>query len=278
MKSKICLFLILVSGFLYGQEVKVMTYNIKYDNLNDTVNNWNDRKEALVDLIKHYEASFIGTQEVLYGQLNYIDSCLTNFTYIGVGRDDGKEKGEYAPVHYDSTRFNVLEQKTFWLSKTPDKVSIGWDAAMERICTYGLFEERETGKQLYVFNTHFDHIGRAAREKSAALIVKKINEINVGNLPVVLMGDFNLTPDEAPIRFLKSKLSDGQEIAQKTFYGPTGTFNGFNPQMKLDRRIDYIFVQKFKVKSYLHIDDRMENNKHISDHLAVLISIIKEEN
>lgn len=260
------------------QGMKIMTYNIKYDNVNDTINNWNDRRAALVELIKHYEASFIGTQEVLHRQLTYIDSSLTDFAYIGVGRDDGKQKGEYSPIHYDSTRFRVLINKTFWLSETPDKISVGWDAAMERVCTYGLFEEKATGKKLYVFNTHFDHIGKVAREKSAALIFQKIEEVNKENLPVVLMGDLNLTPDQVPIQFLQRKLSDGQSITQKAFYGPTGTFNGFNPQMKLDRRIDYIFVKDFKVKSYIHIDDRMENNKHISDHLPVLTTLYFQNN
>jgi len=105
----------LFSIFVHAQNLKVMTYNIKYDNVNDTINNWNDRKETLVELIDHYGASFVGTQEVLQRQLAYIDSSLTGFSYIGVGRDDGKEKGEYSPIHYDSIRFKVLENNTFWL-------------------------------------------------------------------------------------------------------------------------------------------------------------------
>lgn len=260
---------------IHGQDIKLMTYNIKYDKVDDSLNNWNDRKEALVQLIKHYEASFIGTQEVLHRQLMYIDSCLTDFSYIGVGRDDGKQKGEYSPILYDITRFKVLKHNTFWLSETPEKISVGWDASMERICTYGLFEEKTTGKKLLVFNTHFDHRGKLAREKSSELIVQKINEINTANLPVVLMGDLNLTPDTAPIQFLQSQLSDGQASSKKTFYGPSGTFNGFDQERVLDNRIDYIFVNGFEVDSYSHIDDRMENNKHISDHLPVLISVTK---
>jgi len=144
---------------------------------------------------------------------------------------------------------------------------------MERICTYGLFEEKATGKKLYVFNTHFDHIGKVAREKSVELITRKIEAINTDNHPVVLMGDLNLTPDTEAIRFIQSKLSDGKAISQKTFYGPTGTFNGFNQHMKLNRRIDYIFLKGFGVKYYVHIDDRMENNKFISDHLPVLTTL-----
>lgn len=268
------LFLILFQlSQIQGQDIKLMTYNIKYDKVDDSINNWNDRKEALVELIKHYEASFIGTQEVLHRQLMYIDNSLTGFSYIGVGRDDGKEKGEYSPILYDAKRFKVLKHNTFWLSETPKKISVGWDASMERICTYGLFEEKTTGKKLLIFNTHFDHRGKMAREKSSELIVQKINEINTDNLPVVLMGDLNLTPDTVPIQFLQSKLSDGQTNSKKPFYGPTGTFNGFDQERVLDNRIDYIFVNGFEVESYSHIDDRMENNKHISDHLPVLISV-----
>lgn len=257
----------------FSQDISVMTYNIKWDNTNDTVNNWNDRKEAMVDLLKHYQPNIIGMQEVVNGQLNYLVTNLPNFSSIGVGREDGKEKGEYSPILYDTKLLKVVKSSTFWLSDTPDKISVGWDAALERICTYALFEDLKTKKQFWVFNTHFDHIGVMAREKSAELIVSKMKDINVDNLPVLLMGDLNLTPDETPILYLKDALTDGQSITEKTFYGPTGTFNGFDQDRVLTNRIDYIFVDSFKVLEYMHIDDRMENNKHISDHLPVLATI-----
>jgi len=256
-----------------SQEMKLMTYNIKYDNKKDTVNNWNDRKTDMVELIKHYGAGFVGMQEVLFDQLNYLDDALDNFEYVGVGRDDGERQGEFSPILYNTDKYKVLESSTFWLSDTPEKVSVGWDAAMERICTYGLFEEKGTKLKFLVFNTHFDHIGKTARKKSAALIVSKIQEINSENIPVVLMGDLNLTPDSAPIKYLQNEMVDGQGASITPFYGPTGTFNGFNQNQILDRRIDYIFVKGFEVSGYVHIDDRMENNKHISDHLPVLITV-----
>jgi endonuclease/exonuclease/phosphatase family metal-dependent hydrolase len=273
---KLTIILALFIGFtnVQGQDISVLTYNIKWDNTNDTVNNWNDRKEAMVSLLKHYQPGIIGMQEVVHGQLNYLVANLPNFASVGVGREDGKEKGEYSPILYDTELLKSLESSTFWLSDTPDKISVAWDAALERICTYALFEDLTTKKQFWVFNTHFDHIGVLAREKSAALIVSKIKELNTENLPVVLMGDLNLKPDENPIQFLKKELVDGQSITQKTFYGPTGTFNGFEHDRKLTDRIDYIFVQNFAVESYIHIDDRMENNKHISDHLPVFAKLI----
>ncbi|MGB7394962.1 MAG: endonuclease/exonuclease/phosphatase family protein [Pricia sp.] len=272
-KSFFSLYLFVGMSVSYGQEIKMMTYNIKYDNVNDTVNNWNDRRESLVELIEHYGPSFIGIQEALRHQVVYIDSILTHFSYIGIGREDGKLKGEYSEIHYDSTKYKVLENHTFWLSETPDKPSVGWDAALERICTSGLFENRASGKKLWVFNTHFDHKGDAARAESAKLIIEKIKEVNTENLPVVLMGDLNLTPDQQPIQRIQNYMEDGKKITKTPFYGPTGTFNGFDRNLVLDRRIDYIFVKGLDVRSYMHIDDRMQNNKHISDHLPVLITL-----
>ena len=266
------LILFLLAVFAFGQTTKLMSYNIKYDNKGDTINNWNDRKESMVKLLKHYDASFIGMQEVLYNQLEYLDASLPNYKYIGVGRDDGKKKGEFAPILYDSKNYKLLKSETFWLSDTPEKVSKGWDASLERICTYGLFEDLKTKEKIYIFNTHFDHRGVKAREESVKLILRKIKEINSEKLALVLMGDLNLTPDKEPIKMLKKNLDEGQEITQKPFYGPAGSFSGFDDR-PLVNKIDYLFVKNLKVENYIHIDDRMDNNKHISDHLPVLATV-----
>ena len=268
------LFVILSMG--YGQEVKVLTYNIKYDNVNDTVNNWNDRKAGMVQLLEHYQPGIIGMQEVLDNQFVYLKENLPKYSAIGVGREDGKKKGEYSPILFDTTKYRLIQGETFWLSETPDKISVGWDAALERICTYALFEDVRTQKQFWVFNTHFDHRGDLAREKSVELLVSKIKEVNADGKPVVLMGDLNLTPDQKPIQYLQNELTDAQSVSAQVFYGPTGTFNGFEPTKILGDRIDYIFVSGFEVARYVHIDDRMENNKHISDHLPVLAELHKD--
>lgn len=258
---------------VHAQNATVMSYNIKYDNTRDTINNWNDRKETMVDLIKHYEPGIVGMQEVLHGQLSYLTEHLPGFKSIGVGREDGKQKGEYSPILYNSSHYKIMKSETFWLSDTPNKISVGWDAALERICTYALFQDLKTKQQFWVFNTHFDHIGTVAREKSAKLIVSKIKASNTQQLPVVLMGDLNLKPEETPIQYLKNALTDGQMTTNQPFYGPTGTFNGFKQDKILTDRIDYIFVLGTSVERYIHIDDRMENNKHISDHLPVLAEL-----
>ena len=270
MKNFLIITFLLVCPFLVAQEFRAMSYNIKYDNVNDTINNWNDRKEAMVKLLNHYAPSFVGMQEVLHNQLTFLDEQLPSHTYIGVGRDDGKQKGEYAPIFYNTTEFDVLTSDTFWLSTTPEVISVGWDASMERICTFGLFEHKATKQKVWVYNTHFDHIGEEARAKSAELIAKKIKENTKENLPIVLMGDLNLPPKSAPIQFLQQQFSDGQTSTENSFYGPTGTFSGFDHSKVLDMRIDYIFTDLLEVEDYIHIDDRMENNKHISDHLPVL--------
>lgn len=260
----------------FSQEFNVMSYNIKYDNVSDTVNNWNDRKTAMVALLKKHNPEFIGMQEVLHRQLMYLDNALENYTYIGVGRDDGKKKGEYSPILYNPNTFKLLQSNTFWLSKTPDKISVGWDASMERICTYGLFEDTASKLKIWVFNTHFDHIGIEARKNSATLILEKIAALNTADFPVVLMGDFNLTPIEKPIRLLQNKLNDALEISQTPLEGPKGTFNGFNVNAPMEKRIDYIFTKRFATNKYQHIDERLPNGKHISDHLPVTTILIRQ--
>ncbi|WP_072763647.1 endonuclease/exonuclease/phosphatase family protein [Arenibacter nanhaiticus] len=269
----IVLVLFLLPSSVFSQTTNIISYNIKYDNEGDALNNWNDRKTSLVKLVQHYETDILGIQEGLHRQVDYLDSVLRNYDYVGVGRDDGKTKGEYTAIFYRKDKFKVVQSETFWLSDTPEKVSVGWDASMERICTYALLEDVVAKKQFWVFNTHFDHRGTLARANSAQLIHKKITEINTANLPVVLMGDLNLSPEEAPIQYLKKHLTDAQEFSEKPFYGPVGTFNGFDLNKIADQRIDYIFVQNLQVLSYVHIDDKLDNNKHISDHYPVFITI-----
>ena len=226
----------------YSQSPTIMTYNIKYDNVNDTVNNWNDRKSSMVELNVTEDPDVVGMQEVLHNQLNYLNEELSGYDYVGVGREDGKQKGEYSPILYQKEKYELLKSNTFWLSKTPDQISVGWDAALERICTYALFKEKSTDKEFYVFNTHFDHRGDKARKKSVKLILKKIDEINTQNLPVVLMGDLNLSPEKKSIQYLSKKMTDGLEVAKSKNEGPSGTFNGFNLQDPITQRIDYIFT------------------------------------
>lgn len=262
-----------ISSNIYSQPHSIISYNIRYDNNWDIENSWKIRRNKISQILVQYSPSIIGIQEGLLNQVQYIDSSLIDYDYVGVGRDDGKKKGEFCAIYFDTTRYVLLKNSTFWLSETPDTISVGWDAALERICTYGLFKDRITKEEFWVFNTHFDHIGVVAREKSSELILKRINKINRQTLPVILMGDFNSIPNSSPVKEIKTELSDALQISLEKLQGPRGTFNGFNEDLPIEKRIDYIFTNDLKVLSYTHINDRLNNNRHISDHLPVMIKI-----
>lgn len=264
----ICSFLVSSQG-----QTSVMTYNIRYDNPNDGDNWWEKRKTEVAQLIQFYQPDFLGIQEGLVHQVKFLDTQLPSHAYIGVGRDDGKEKGEYAALYYDTTKFELIQSKTFWLSPTPDKVSVGWDAALERVVTYGAFKHKKTAEALFVFNAHFDHKGKVARAESAKLIVEKIKALGLSQKKLIVMGDLNCLPTEEPIQAFLSLLDDSAQIAQKPFYGPIGTYNGFDPNRILERRIDYVLTKNVVVTTYRHIDDRRQNGLCVSDHLPVLVKI-----
>ena len=244
-----------ISSNIYSQPHSIISYNIRYDNNWDIENSWKIRRNKISQILVQYSPSIIGIQEGLLNQVQYIDSSLIDYDYVGVGRDDGKMKGEFCAIYFDTTRYVLLKNSTFWLSETPDTISVGWDAALERICTYGLFKDRITKEEFLVFNTHFDHIGVVAREKSSELILKRINKINRQTLPVILMGDFNSIPNSSPVKEIKTELSDALQISLEKLQGPRGTFNGFNEDLLIEKRIDYIFTNDLKVLSYTHIND-----------------------
>lgn len=266
-------FILLISITASGQKINVMTYNIRYDNPGDGANNWDNRKKDVVKLIRKYTPVIFSIQEGLQNQVTYIDSCFKNYTYIGVGRTDGYQKGEYSAIFYDTTLYSVLDHSTFWLSKTSDTVSIGWDAVLERICTYGLFMQKETGKQFWVFNTHFDHIGESARKHSAKLIINKIIDLNNQDLPLVLTGDLNAEPGSRAIKILEKYLQRADLISEAKPQGPSATFTGFESGTLPEKHIDYIFVSNFLVLNYAHITDKRKDDLFISDHLPVLAEV-----
>ena len=251
----------------------VISYNIRYDNKWDEKNSWTTRKKSIIRIFEKYSPSFIGTQEGLLHQIQYIDSSLTKYDYIGVGREDGMKKGEFCAIYYESDTYKVIESSTFWLSDTPENVSIGWDAALERICTYGLFEHKTNKKQIWVFNTHFDHMGEIARRKSSELILERIDDLNNFSGSIILMGDFNSVPNSMPINTIQKKLKDAFNISLNKPKGPIGTYNGFNEDQPIEKRIDYIYLKNIDVLNHEHINDRLENNNHISDHLPVMVEV-----
>ena len=275
MRTSLLLFMII--GIVYSnkaQSLSAMTYNIRYATTNDGDNQWEKRKDFLTDQISFYAPDIFGIQEGLQHQVDFIDGQMPTYNFFGVGRDDGGKKGEYCAIFYNREKLDLLGQSTFWLSTTPEKVSVGWDAAMERICTYGFFMEKETGAMFWVFNTHFDHIGELAREKSASLIVEKIKEINKDNLPVIIMGDFNLNDQSKAIKYLSSSFNDSRNISLNSPFGPFGTFTGFKFDEPVKDRIDYIFCSKanIQVEKYAVLTDS-KDSKYPSDHFPVFVEV-----
>lgn len=250
-----------------------MSYNIRYDNPNDNENWWEHRKQEIVQMIHYYHPDILGIQEGLHKQVDFLDQSLRDYSYVGIGREDGKKKEEYTAIFYNTKRFELIESKTYWLSETPNDISIGWDASMERITTYGTFKNRSTKDTIHVFNCHFDHVGKIAQQKSTTLLLHLIQQNNLDKKTIILMGDLNCEPKETPIQNLKTELEDAFEVTHIPAYGPIGTFNQFDSKQIPEKRIDYIFTKNAIVQKYRNIDDRRKNNLWLSDHLPVLIEI-----
>jgi len=255
-------------------DIKAMSYNIRLDVQSDGDNRWDLRKEKVAGLMNYYEADFIGMQEVLHRQLLYLEEKLTGYDYVGVARDDGKQAGEYSCIFFKKDDYTIVKQSTFWLSPTPGSPSKGWDAALNRICTYGLFKHKKTKQRVWVFNTHFDHIGKEARLESAKLITQKIKELNTNNDPVVLMGDFNSRPEDPPVAHILSEMHNSRAISEQV-HGPADTWNAFKFHEKPNGSIDYVFVSKderIHVSKFITITDSYDL-KYPSDHLPVMATI-----
>lgn len=269
---------LLLAAFLcsatYAQDLQVMSYNIKYDNTSDLVNNWENRKAFLISQLNYYDADIIGTQEGLHHQLEDIKASLDRYDYVGIGRDKGNTQGEYSAIFYNTQEVEMLKQGTFWLSPTPDEPSKGWDAALNRICTYALFKDKDTDLRFWVFNTHFDHIGEVARLESSKLILQKIKEVNTDNKAVILTGDFNLTDQEKGIQIITDQMIDTHMAAGENAFGPKGTFNGFHFEKPVTDKIDYVFISEgdFKILKSGILSDS-QDCKYPSDHLPVLVDL-----
>ncbi|WP_445453551.1 endonuclease/exonuclease/phosphatase family protein [Flavobacterium sp. 25HG05S-40] len=276
MKTHFTYLLLLTSFFstLSAQNLKLMTYNIRLDVASDGENAWANRKEYWASQVSFYEPDIFGIQEALPSQVSDISTLLPKYSYVGIGRD-GIGKGESSNIFFKKVRFNVVQQNTFWLSETPDKISKGWDAALNRVCTYALLKDRKTKQTFWVFNTHLDHMGELARTNSIQLILAKIKALNAQKYPVFFMGDFNSEPTEQRIINLKKEMNDSRDISEEKPFGPIGTFNGFRHQEAVTKRIDYIFLSKdnpFKVNKYAVLSDS-KDLKYPSDHLPVYVEL-----
>jgi endonuclease/exonuclease/phosphatase family metal-dependent hydrolase len=253
--------------------LRVASYNLRMDTPADSLNAWSYRKDKVNALIRFHDWDIFGTQEGFLHQLQ--DICrMSEYAYIGAGRDDGQTAGEHSAIFYKTDRFEVLEKGDFWLSETPDVPGKGWDATCcNRICSWGKFKEKASGKEFYFFSVHFDHQGVVARQESGKLMVAKIKEIAKDN-PLVFVGDLNSTPVTEQVKLISSNLKDAKIVTKLPPYGPEGTTNRRFANPLSQGRIDYIFVSnEIDVLKYASLTDN-DGMFYPSDHIPVMADLV----
>jgi endonuclease/exonuclease/phosphatase family metal-dependent hydrolase len=262
--------LLLLTPFAFAQvDFNVATYNLRYDNPKDGKNVWPARRDAMRALVRYHGFDLWGTQEGLENQLADLDT-LNEYARVGVGRDDGKQAGEHSAIFYRRERFALEEHGDFWLSATPDKPSMGWDArCCKRLVTWARLRDKPSGQVFVVLNAHFDHEGVVARRESARLLVERGRTL-AGKLPLIVLGDFNSMPDSEVVATLSAALRDARAISQTPAYGPLETFNDFDISQPAQERIDYIFLNpQWQVLRYAVLTDSVEA-RYPSDHFPVV--------
>jgi endonuclease/exonuclease/phosphatase family metal-dependent hydrolase len=270
--------LLLLQLSMGSQELNVMTFNIRLNVSSDSLNAWPYRKDIVASQVLFHQIHVLGVQEALNDQMVDLQQRLPGFKSTGVGRDDGRTKGEFSAIFYDTVRLSLVKGETFWLSLTPSVPgSKSWDAAITRVVSWGYFTDRVSGKSFFVFNTHFDHLGQIARHESAKLLKRRVAEI-AKDEPVIIMGDFNARPADPPIRELIAeedplRFRETKTLSVTGHYGPDGTFNGFRSMEVNDQPIDFIFIKgNWKVLRHATISQTWKG-RFASDHFAVFAEL-----
>jgi endonuclease/exonuclease/phosphatase family metal-dependent hydrolase len=263
-----CCFSIRISN-LQAQSIAVLTYNIRYDNANDGADAWPKRSNELASFLVAQNADIIGLQEALHHQVDFLDSSLISYDCFGVGRDDGMNNGEYAPIYWKREVFQLVHSRTVWLSETPNVPSKGWDAACVRIASIVELNHFHSNKKFTIINTHWDHEGQLARQNSAGLLTKCVQEeFDKGN-EVILMGDFNCSPNDSALQSLKSLLRpvcNEEQLLQPTF-------NGFKGDTNAMPHIDDIFVANGEVENSVIKEPKTLFGRQLSDHFPVIANL-----
>ncbi len=269
-----------------GLEVKVMTFNIRYGSADDGENRWENRRQILIDVLKDNSPDVVGLQEALDFQIKQIQEGLGEYGRLGVGRDDGKTKGEYCAILYRQERLSVDQSGTFWFSDTPDVAgSSHWGNANVRICTWARFVEKKSGRGFYLYNLHLDHVSQPSREKSVVLLTKRIRERKHPD-PFIITGDFNAGENNPAILYLKGKaaLGEGESKSEDTVplvdtfrvlhpdANEVGTFNQFAGNRK-GEKIDFIFTLPDVQVLEAQIVHTERNSRYPSDHFPVIARI-----
>jgi Metal-dependent hydrolase len=267
---KILLFFILC-GSCWGsqaQDLKIISFNIRYNSWNniDGENGWPNRKGAVAKMILEEQPAAIGLQEALIDQLQYLDTVLTRYRRIGVGRDNGNEAGEFMAIYYDTTRLELLSHRTRWLSETPAVPSKGWDAACYRTVTIACFRDLQSGKEFQYLNTHLDHVGQTARSEGVKLIVRSLKDSSISdNVPVIVGGDMNSTIEDAIFQsFYDEGLQPARDLTKNT--SRVDTYNAYGKEKSA--LIDHFFVRDVKVKQFRTLNGNY-GVPYISDHYPI---------
>lgn len=251
-------------------KLDVMSFNIRMGEGKDGTNSWRYRCPAVYDMLKDQAPDIFGVQEAYDYQVNFITELLPEYKAAGVGREDGKHKGEHMSIFYNKKKISLIKWGTFWLSETPEKPSMGWDAACYRTATWALMKCKKTGKKFYYVNTHLDHVGKIAQRDGLALIVNRIKSINPEGYPMVLTGDFNVTPDDFVLSDLDKMMKSARVFAAKT--DNHDTFNGWGRGKGV---IDYIYYSGFaECQEYQTITRKYADMPFVSDHYPIRATLV----
>lgn len=275
--------LLCVSASLQAQDknplIKVMSFNIRYGTAQDGKNVWSNRKDFVIETIKQFDPDLLGGQEVLKFQADYLLDQLNGYSFHGVGRNDGREEGEYTAIYYKKDRFRLLESGHFWLSESPERPgSVSWDSSLTRMVSWVMLDDLEDNDSTPIFftNTHYDHRGKQARHESSKLI-RRMRDKMEADSPIILTGDFNTSEDTDAYKALTnageseykySNLLDSYRIIHPIRSDLEATFSGFSNRRK-GSRIDYVFHSGHFKTINAAIDYSVEDGRNPSDHYPV---------
>ena len=255
-----------------SSELKVMSYNIRLGSGEDGTNSWVYRCPATLEMLEDQQPDVFGVQEALGYQIQFLEEFTKDYESVGVGRDNGKKKGEFMSIFWNKKTVKMLKWGTFWLSETPEKPSMGWDAACFRTATWALMKDKKTGKKFYFVNTHLDHVGVEARRNGLKLIVDRIEEINPEGLPMVLTGDFNMKPSAPELKDLDARMKSARKVALKT--DSHNTYNAWG-KASPDDIIDYIYISGFSsCPEYQTVTKKYAQRTYVSDHYPIVARLI----
>lgn len=247
-------------------DLSVMSFNVRFDNPDDGEHQWSNRKEACVKMLEETKPSVVGIQEGLAHQVEYLDEQLPKYNYVGVGRDDGYQSGEFAAIYYLDEQFELVNSGNFWLSETPEYPSLGWDANNIRITTWVELKDRSKEETIFVFNAHFDHKGKVAREESAKLVISKISEIAGDDATVYLIGDLNAWLTNPMFDTITEKFYDARRFARYS-----DNHKSFNLWGKwyANWTVDYIFYRNCEPLAFRTVIEDY-GVPYISDHYPLI--------